>query len=447
MSTPERPAPGPRRALAPEDRAPALAPSSPTLRALGREAVRLVVVRLLAATARARHFLGAARRAGSRTVRCLLWTGTVALLTVSLSLAAWKALEDRELRLGGPSADGGVVLEQRSAPVDQERTLTRTVEKGVSAGPKGEADVVDPAASGRSPGADAGFVLSGKVLGLLGVGCTLAAGAAACLTILRRLTARGRSDRRQPPPLPVPDDEALAETREVEDEPGDEHAQDATTDVDGPGLAAPAEASTVLPSSPESVRVAIDGAPEIPIRSEGTPQDHPASEAAGGAVLDAVDVPRRRLETSPVGLETGSRPSLLAADGQALTIETPPAYVPGQRIFEQRKAPRVEVCFDGVLQHTTTEWSITVLDLSEDGMRVRLHEDPGGARVRPPKGLDRIRAAFSDAGRLVPVTGQVAWRRYEEGHCLMGVQFGALPPPVLEMVRAICLAEAAAAQG
>lgn len=427
---------------APATPAEATAPAPElTLGGLAAEAARLVRARCSAALVRPRPG-SAPRLARSRTVlRSWIYVGLIVVLSAGAASLVWQALADLELRSSGQSRTTGADLERRSQTDDQERTLTRRLERDRSAGTSGQTTSGSQAPD-ASASASGGFTVSGPILGFAGSGGVLAAGVGAGLLILRRT-------RRDSDPVPgtsadlsVPP--ATAEQDELADEAGtadteEEQDGDATASADDvavePQHIDAADGDLADPSAGEAVD-ALNRPPGTGPGHENTRTTVARSTGPGGESTAPLLPRQRSAPTASVTDALGTHLISLTDAPVAASIKAGSTYDSGQRIFERRQLPRVAVCFKGVLQHKDVEWAVTVLDLSESGLRCRL--DDAGTR-QPPKSRDDVRLAFRANGQMIPIRGQVAWRRHDEQGYEVGVAFVTPPGPVAEQLTNLCL--------
>jgi hypothetical protein len=106
----------------------------------------------------------------------------------------------------------------------------------------------------------------------------------------------------------------------------------------------------------------------------------------------------------------------------------------GQRLYERRTTPRVEYVVDATIHLPAAALSITVLDISETGLRCQLPQRTGTV---PPANGDYVRVTFPADTATLNVKAQVAWRRGVEDNCQLGVSFVGLSLRDRDQVRQV----------
>lgn len=327
-------------------------------------------------------------------VSCAGAVAVISLLTAGLSWLVWQELQRERAVAGGRAAEQARELTRELEADPPLRTLTRELE--VTDGRAGRAVAGPAEGDGRGAASGPGGVdLPDQLVAAAAVCLIVLTGVASGALVVRRLSRTSGSG-----------------------SPGDE------PDVDS---------VDAVPAVTDDVGEQAD---------EPDAVDEPEGEGGIEAVSAAVDGPMADAEEQqPVGREAvaagAERPAL---SGYA---ELGRSFIPGQRIYERRRAPRVAVSIEGRLQWKGGEWPIRVLDLSEGGLRCHVDES-GPVRQRLPVARDHVRVAVVLGGRIVSVTGQVAWRRFTTGSTELGVQFGSMPEDDLSRIRQLCFAVAAA---
>ena len=193
---------------------------------------------------------------------------------------------------------------------------------------------------------------------------------------------------------------------------------------------ADAAADAGSPPVAEDRRVALReelSAPESEAAAAQVPAE-PLSTDASSAVPHA-DAGTSVSEASPSASGTRRTTTPQVADRYGAT----PAYASRERVFERRAAPRIAYECDGRLHGRQSDSPITVVDLSETGLRCR------SSSSTLPKPTEFVVVTFALDDGEITLTGQVSWRRANpEGH-EVGVQFQRLSPEDTARLRATCL--------
>lgn len=134
---------------------------------------------------------------------------------------------------------------------------------------------------------------------------------------------------------------------------------------------------------------------------------------------------------------------------QDLTLELPAEHVAtplmaetGQRLYERRAAVRVQYVAAGVLEHQGHRRSITVLDLSESGVRCLVESASDRRAPAAPANGEYVRVSFPVTSRTLNVKAQVAWRRAGNDGVQLGLSFVSPSAETAERIRDACFAAA-----
>lgn len=321
-----------------------------------------------------------------------------AVLTVSVALAGltWRATSGAALgggALGAPAHDrhaATLTAEQltRDLAADHERDLTRDVTGSTSA------DEADAAAEGAARPAASG--IGGPALSAAAAGAVLLAGLVAARLVLRRSAKRDTGD----------DDAA------VDDGPRE---RPQATPIDDP------EPRDMTPLAP---RPAVDNTSE-PLTAAANPaaQPPPAVGMAPAASGEPSDwQPAKRVDARASGSGSG---------GSAVRV-----YEAHERLYERRVAPRIAYTAEGVLRTRQDAAPMTVLDLSETGLRC------ASTASALPKARDHVFATFDLGGEPVTIGGQVSWRKRGPDGTQLGLQFQRVSEEHSQLLRSVCFANA-----
>lgn len=365
---------------------PSRCPSS--RRAVACRLGRAAAVRLRAR----RRVLATWLRRYRRPLECTALLTAIVALAMTVSWLSWQATERvRERRAdaaaGGQPAEATLVTDLTTDWIAERRTgaepyTTRRRPSDAAGTPAGAGD----GARSATPGAG-GLLVSAGAVGAALVPCLVAA-----VVVLRRYRRDASVDLdADAGPRPVPEDPHVAQTED---------------------LAAPESAMTSAQPADEPVLPPSTDAPSAaPQADTGTRVSEPSAVTTG----------TRRTTTAPQ-----------AGDRYGAT----PAYESRERLFERRAAQRVAYECDGRLRGRGSDSPMTVLDLSETGLRCA--SSSGGL----PKPTEFVVVTFALDDGEITLTGQVSWRRATpEGHEL-GVQFQRVSPDDTERLRATCLRNA-----
>jgi hypothetical protein len=441
----------------------------------GRPTVRLLlqvlglVLRVPASALRSRrHPVTGRLRRRRAALQCAALLSAIAVVTMGVASFAWEATADaRQVIRQVTSSNEGHL--EGSLEADEP---TRTTAAAERRGPRLEASTQKAADDGAqtSPGGGnavpakgtGGWLLSGAA-----VVAALAAGGGAAVLVLRRYRARPAEtvDERTPATVDAggwddetgreTDDEDAAEggpAADTEAAPDAEHAADREAAADADAEAA-ADGEPAADREPGAAHVGRDGRrPTAP-----APADHPPSapqpRTRGARVVEA-DPPagttavllgsdggaRQRFEPES-DVATASRGGLAEQPTAGTASAAPTAsYAPVERLYERRAAPRIPYVQPGRMRWRDGEVAVSVLDLSESGLRCEVRAAPGARAPSLPATAGYVKVTFPLSGEQVTLPAQVAWVRASPDGVQVGLQFLQLGVSEAQLLRATCLA-------
>jgi hypothetical protein len=380
-------------------------------------------------------------------VQCALVLLTLAVTTCGLAYLCWQTAIDERLRLAAADPASSGALTASLEVQDASAVIERTVER-----PRGVGERDDTPRMERRGGTDddrrASVTVQGPVLASVGAGAVMLGGTGAAWAVVSRY--RRRPDEMQPPTEAL----SLASVLLADDEggpvdPGDlveDELRDLATD-------AAAEAATAAPKDAPGDEVAEDGPHEgTDPRPDGdtgfTTDDAHGAEAHAAFEEGQPESSSYRRHNVVVGF--GGHHVLAADESGRQTLRmtlsvtpTPPAEnrrvvdVAGERLFERRAAPRVDYVHAAELHVRGRALPITILDLSESGLRCGA-QPSSCTPAELPKVLQFVRVVFPAAGIMLDVSAQVAWQRCVPDGRQLGLTFRALSEGHLRAIRAAC---------
>lgn len=333
-------------------------------------------------------------------LECASLLTAVVVVSMSLSWLSWHATSAAREATGGgapPAAESTLVADLTTSSVAERRsgaepyTTRRQEHDGAETG-RGAAGAGAPATSG----------VGGEMLSMAAVGAVLLAGLVVARLVLRRY--RASAPDAEETAADTGDEHRPADRDEDRAADPDEHPADVPDDEEASG---PPDSAGEVPEDPSP-----DAAAAVPDSDAGDRTDGPAASTGGGP---------RRTDDYPAG--------------QRYLAEAP-TYASRERVYERRAAPRVAYECDGHLRGRQQEAPVTVLDLSETGLRCR------SSSTSVPKANDYVQVTFPLGGELVTLTGQVSWRRTTADGTDLGVHFQRLSEADSQRLRATCLQHA-----
>jgi hypothetical protein len=378
------------------------------------------------------------------TLECGLALAIIALLTTGLAWTVWSATVDRQ---AGIEPSGSTSPSTVEGDLTDDLTTSNTADLARAPSRRGRAEA-DPDAVGGSTG-PRGLTLSGPLIGGSGAGAVALAGVLAGRLVLRRYRAGQGGDLSSSPTSLLqhtgPD---LGHDLEAEPEPEDAAAKaqagshdpafepDATPGM-GPLSTSALGCSSTDDTTPEQPAVTCD-----PDLSAMTTEQTTAvatgrpGESVHLSLPDSDSEPNQRLgHSANLHAPTAHRALQNATPVQASSsphLESSPDV--GQRLYERRTTPRVEYVADATIHLPTAALPITVLDISEAGLRCQFPQSTG---TTPPANGDYVRVTFPADTATVNVKAQVAWRRGASDHLQLGVSFVGLAPGDRDQVRRV----------
>lgn len=337
----------------------------------------------------------------ARRRRGLLLIATLAVIAILSSVTAWmlwEATVERRVLVGGDAAELRDETTLLKEPPERRTSIdSTTARRGGAAQPADEA----PRAAVEQPSA-----IPGPALAAASAGAALVAGGIAGTVVIRRYR-RPRDAQEAPEAAWTADPDRAADDDQVaarRDPVSHRDEEDSRPEQTAGQLGLETEFDHLTPA------VHLREAPAE--GSVGSGQVEPASRRAGAGVAG-----------------TGHQPTAVAGSR---------VQEAGQRVFENRKAPRIPFDGPGQLQWRAGASEVSILDLSEIGLRCRFPAavTPGTA----PKAPQTVVLAFAVEGRLVDVTGRVAWRKTTSEGIDVGLEFTAMSDDDRQLLRHTCAA-------
>lgn len=404
--------------------------------------------RLCRAAAMGRRVRGpeAQRRA---LVTCGVLLLVIALFTAGLAWTIWSVTVERQAKAQQrPSAPDSALEGELTAD------LTTAHRKGSAKEPARPGPGDKESASAPSSAAPGGAGLPGPLVGGVGASAVCLAGLFAGRRVLRRYRAArdGEEDRSSRPcaehsPSRATSDDAVAtapptgETFELEADHTEASAgPEATRQQDAPAEAAAGDVSgqntTTAVLTPTAWPASFDArAPDgpIPMRVEDVrdPSSYPVQR--DGEDGRRLDQPQNLLVSSARGVMQNT-----TAVDAASSLVTEPATQDKQRLYERRATPRVDYVVEAIIELPDARLPVTVLDLSETGVRCQVPQLPPAVRL---SNGDYLRVAFPAGSSVVNAKARVAWRRSNNENLQVGLTFVGLSPQDRSCVRAVVAAQ------
>lgn len=391
--------------------ATAVVDEPPTVRALGRDLVALLLLRGRRHARWLRRSVHAVVSTWARGWRCAAQVALIMLASGALAWLVWDKTETQRQE-GAPSAwsaegrlEGSLVDADVKGDLEVQR---RDAPGGVGGGRSKESAGAGVSVAGGSSSSS----LGGWVMSFAAVSAVLLGGAGAAVLVVRR------HRRRSCVTLEQVDTRALLELSDLllEDEPEED---------------AGAEDDPLLPTHGDEDKVidVEDGWTDLLI-VDGISTMPTAPPPAGSGSTDTTSSFALASGLASRGLSGGDS-TLIVGEPVGSRIET------RQRLYERRAAARVEYVQPGVMVWRGAQCEMTVRDLSETGLRLRV---PAPSASPLPVSGDYVQVEFPVDGGQVRVMAQVAWRRTVPEGTELGVVFRPLAAEDDERIRDTCTA-------
>jgi hypothetical protein len=414
--------------------------------------VRSLLLQLLGLVLRrAARALRPGRRPVTRTLRrrraalqCAAVLTAITVATMGLAALAWEATADarQAIRQASWSTEGRL---EGSLEADEP---TRTTAAAERRGPRLEGSTQKADGDGAQTPGSAGSAKAvpakgaeGWLLSVAAVVAALAAGGGAAVGVLRRYRAHSAEivDERTPVIVDAArwDDETRPETDDEGPADGEPAADpEAAPDPEAAAHPEPVDAEPA-DAEPADAQPASVPHPRTPPARAVQP-DSPAGTAA--VLLGSDAGPRQQFEPESEA-PTGSRGRLAEQRTVATASATPTAsYAPVERLYERRAAPRIPYVQPGRMRWRDGEVALSVLDLSESGLRCEVRAAPGARAPSLPATAAYVKVTFPLSGQQVTLPAQAAWVRASPDGVQVGLQFLQLGASEAQMLRATCLA-------